>query len=433
MVRVKEVMDVWFDSGAMPFAQDHYPFDFPKKLFGGKKLSYPADFISEAIDQTRGWFYTLHAIGVLMGKGSAYKNVVCLGHILDAEGKKMSKSIGNVVDPFLAMEKYGADPLRFWMYSVNQPGESKNFDERTVDDVVKKVFNLLSNVLSFYLLYASDLKAISHKLKATHILDLWIVARLAQLTKEVTDGLERYKFFEPTRAIRDFIADLSQWYVRRSRERMKGIMSNDLGMREGAEAALITTRYVLLELSKLMAPFTPFFAESLYRGVGGEKESVHLEDWPKGGSVNEGILRDMEEVRKEVSSALEARAKANIKVRQPLSKLQVESRVLQGKGELLALVRDEVNVKEITFGGKLVLDTTITPELREEGELREAIRAIQELRKEKGLKPGELAILSTSSKVSETGLVKKFEAEIKKTASLSEIKHGNSSEDYILE
>ena len=213
MKRVKEVMDVWFDSGAMPFAQEHYPF---KNKEWVEKSGYPADFISEAIDQTRGWFYTLHAIGCLMGQGRAYKNVICLGHILDAQGKKMSKSLGNVVNPHEMIDKYGADALRFWMYSVNQPGEPKNFDEKTVDEMVKKVFNLASNVLAFYQLYASSLQTTNYKLPTSpHVLDKWILARLNQLIGEVTNGLEAYQLLEPTRAIRDFIADLSQWYLRR--------------------------------------------------------------------------------------------------------------------------------------------------------------------------------------------------------------------------
>ncbi len=448
MARVKEVMDVWFDSGAMPFAQDAgkrgLNADNQKGIFQRlirassaphPRLLYPADFICEAIDQTRGWFYTLHAIGAIMGKGKAYKNVVCLGHILDAEGKKMSKSVGNVVDPFLAMEKYGADPLRFWMYSVNQPGESKNFDERTVDEVVKKVFNPASNVLAFYQLYATPIeKAGKYKPETAHVLDRWIVARLNQLTKEVTESLENYKFLEPTRAIRDFIADLSQWYIRRSRNRFKEhdanirMSANDTNRNNDKEAALATTRFVLLELSRIMAPFTPFFAEHLYSSVGAAEESVHLEDWPEWGTVDETLIEDMTEVRKIVSIALEARAKSNVKVRQPLAKLKVKSKKLKADSELLALVADEVNVKEVLVDEKLAndveLDTNITSELKEEGELREIIRTIQELRKTKGLKAGELAVLATSATFASNGVLKKFESEIKKSASLSSIELG---------
>lgn len=442
MTRVKEVMDVWFDSGSMPFAQGAADLrglnadqrgikeeESSKKIF-----PYPADFISEAIDQTRGWFYTLLAVGVLMGKGTPYKNVICLGHILDGEGKKMSKSVGNVVDPFRAIEKYGADALRFWMYSVNQPGEPKNFDEKTVDEVVKKVFNLADNVLAFYQLYSSSLKTNSHELKTDNVLDQWILARLAELTAEVTKGLDSYKLLEPTRAIRDFIADFSQWYIRRSRDRFKGDDEADKA------AALQTTRFVLLELSKLMAPFTPFFADHLYKTVGGEKESVHLESWPEENeklkAKNEKLIEEMQEVRRIVSLGLEARAKANIKVRQPLQKLQVKSCKLQGKENYTLLIKDEVNVKEIVFAKTLAseveLDLEITPELKKEGDLRDLIRRIQELRKEKGLKPGELATLVVGEKVFAGGLISEFESEIKKAASLSKIERGGEGEELTL-
>ncbi|MDO8483201.1 MAG: class I tRNA ligase family protein [bacterium] len=433
MKRVKEVMDVWFDSGAMPFAEEHYPFK-NKELID--TTGYPADFISEAIDQTRGWFYTLHAIGILMGKGKAYKNVICLGHILDAEGKKMSKSIGNVVDPNLMIEKYGADALRFWMYSVNQPGEPKNFDEKTVEEVVKKVFNLAGNVLAFYQLYSSPLSPARPNvpesvrygrepspLNPSHVLDIWIIARLNQLIAEVTDGLEKYKLLEPARAIRDFVADLSQWYLRRSRERIKN------GGEDG-EAALATLRFTLCELSKLMAPFTPFFAEHLYKAVGGEKESVHLESWPvvslevqklKGSEV----LEQMQEVRKIVSLALEQRAKANTKVRQPLGKLKVKTEKLKTQVGLIQLVKEEINVKEVVFdagiSGEVELDTVITPELKEEGGVRELIRAIQDLRKETGLNAGDLASLTVEADEKGKKFVEKHEQELMKATQLKKI------------
>ncbi len=429
MERVKEVMDVWFDSGAMPFAEEHYPFENRERIdssFFHKAQGYPADFISEAIDQTRGWFYTLHAVGILMGKGKAYKNVICLGHILDAQGKKMSKSLGNTVDPWLAIEKYGADPLRFWMYSVNQPGEAKNFDERTVDEVVKKVFNLAANVLSFYLLYAPEDKKTASIPSPVDVLDRWILARLSELTLEVTKRLDAFQLLEPTRAIREFIEDLSQWYLRRSRERIKGDDEKDKA------AALATLREILIGLSKLMAPFTPFFAEYLYKNAGGARESVHLEDWPEAKRVDQSVIADMKVVRDIVSRALETRAKTKINVRQPLAKLTIKTKVSAPE-----LILDEVNVKEIVVDAKLAtdveLDTAITPALKREGDLREAIRTIQELRKQKGLKPGQSAILSTSSSVAATGLLQEFESEIKKSASLSKINHGVlSSGDFEL-
>ena len=436
MKRVKEVMDVWFDSGAMPFAQDADRHKLDADSHGSKtakeffqNIHYPADFISEAIDQTRGWFYTLHAIGVLVGKGKAYKNVICLGHVLDAQGKKMSKSIGNIVDPNLMIEKYGADALRFWMYSVNQPGEPKNFDEKTVDEIVKKVFNLAGNVLAFYQLYASPLNPKPSTLNPSHVLDIWIIARLNQLIAEVTDGLDKYKLLEPTRAIRDFIADLSQWYLRRSRERIKN-------GGEDAHAALATLRFVLCELSKLMAPFTPFFAEFLYKEVGGTKESVHLENWPQveSGIRNQesGIIEKMAEVRRTVSLALEQRAKVNIKVRQPLGQLKVKSEKLKVESGLLQLVKEEINVKEVVFDGSISseveLNTIITSELKEEGDVRELIRAIQDLRKETSLNTGDFVSLTVDVDEKGKKFVEKYEQEIMKATQLKKISFASLAE-----
>lgn len=418
MKRVKEVMDVWFDSGAMPFAQDHYPFEGGKKtlgLFGGgQKLAYPADFICEAIDQTRGWFYTLHAIGALMDRGKAYKNVICLGHILDAEGKKMSKSLGNTIDPQLMMDKYGADALRFWMYSVNQPGDSKNFDEKTVDDVIKKVFNLAANVTTFYKTYATD--DVKASATSTDVLDRWIIARLDQLIETTTTGLDKYVFLEPTRAIRDFVADLSQWYLRRSRDRFKD---------GGADAALAlaTMKHVLVTLAKVMAPFTPFFAEFLYQEAGGDKESVHLADWPVGGRVDEKLLKDMESVRGIASKGLEARTNAKLNVRQPLSAFSTTADVLAP--DLANVIKEELNVRNVVFKSfEDKLDTNITPELKEEGDLREFLRKIQDLRKEKGLSVKDKAVLVATD--NEKALITKFEKDIKSATNISDIEYGDA-------
>ena len=377
--RVKEVMDVWFDSGAMPFAQDP------------KNVKFPADYISEAIDQTRGWFYTLHAIGVLMEKGRAFKNVICLGHILDKDGKKMSKSIGNVVDPWLMTDKYGVDTLRLWMYSVNQPGDSKNFDERSVDEIQKRVFNLLDNVYSFYQLYRDVSLETGEKPKNENVLDRWIVGRLGELTALMTERIDAYQLLEPVRAYREFVEDLSTWYVRRSRERLK----------EGDKEAKQTLYFVLKELSKLIAPFAPFYAEDLYQKLrlASDSLSVHLEAWPEERKSlleklmpgkADSLFDEMRKTREVVSLALEARSKANIKVRQPLAKLEIKNAL---PAEYLNIIKDELNVKEVVVNPQLEsevkLDATLTPELIEEGKVRDALRMVQEWRKEKNLKPGE--------------------------------------------
>lgn len=385
LTRVKEVMDVWFDSGSMPFAQVNYPFS-------DEDLLYPADFISEAIDQTRGWFYTLHAIGVLMGKGKAYKNVICLGHILDAEGKKMSKSIGNIVNPSEMMDLYGVDALRLWMYSVNQPGDSKNFDPSTVDEIVKKVFNPTRNILAFYELYADeDTKAFTGT--SSHILDQWIMSRLNEVIREGTLSLENYQVFESARLIRDFVNDFSTWYVRRSRDRFKS------ENKEEKNEALATTRFVLQELVTYMAPFTPFFAEDVYRTLrlDTDPESVHLTRWPEAGDVDEKLLSDMQKVRETVTRVLELRSKANIKVRQPLASLVVKE---DFSHELRTIIAEEVNVKEVasdpSMTGDLELDTTLTPDLIEEGIARDLIRAIQDARKKENLLATQTIELSLS-------------------------------------
>ncbi|MEN9614081.1 MAG: hypothetical protein RLZZ347_388 [Candidatus Parcubacteria bacterium] len=429
LTRVKEVMDVWFDSGAMPFAQDHYPFENKKWIEGA---GYPADFIAEAIDQTRGWFYTLHAIGALMGKGKAYKNVICLGHILDKEGKKMSKSLGNIVEPWEEMNKFGVDALRFFMYSVNQPGDSKNYDPKTVDEIVKKVFNLLSNVLAFYQLYAGEVEHTSiDPRKSPSVLDSWILAKTDEMVATVTEGFEHFQLFEPSRAIREFTADLSQWYLRRSRDRIKGGDAKDRAF------ALATTREVLLIVSKLLAPLTPFFAESLYQSLKGEKESVHLETWPvaqlktKDHQLSTAII-EMTEVRKIVSLGLEARMKAKINVRQPLGKLTIHNKQLATKKELLALIADEVNVKQVVCDEKVVneveLDTEISAELKEEGMMREFIRAVQDLRKEKGLTVADRPNLVVSTDKAGQTFLTKFKTEIIKVNQLKELTFGEVSD-----
>jgi isoleucyl-tRNA synthetase len=423
--RVKEVMDVWFDSGAMPFAQDHYPFENKKWV---ETKGYPADFISEAVDQTRGWFYTLLAIGVLMDRGTPYKNVICLGHVLDSKGKKMSKSLGNTIDPWQMMDKYGADSLRLWMYTVNQPGDSKNFDEKTVDEVIKKVFNLAENILSFYNLYR-DKKIKPHD-KSKHILDQWIISKTNSLVREGGNHLENFKVFEAARLIRDFVNDFSTWYIRRSRDRFK---SDDI---EDKNNALATTHFVLLELAKYMAPFTPFFAEHIYLKLKSEKdpESVHLCSWPHYAEASRGkpeeILNNMQEVRKIVSLALEKRMAAGIKVRQPLSKLKVKSKKLENKEEYLELIKDEVNIKEIEINNSISedveLDTAITPELQKEGNVRDFVRTIQELRKNKNLVPSDVVELLVETDEKGKEFLNSVSEKIKKMTNVNKILFENN-------
>ncbi len=416
MTRVKEVMDVWFDSGAMPFAQDHYPFE-NKALVDG--AGYPADFISEAIDQTRGWFYTLHAVGVLLGRGKAYKNVICLGHILDAQGKKMSKSLGNIVDPWLMMDKYGVDTLRLWMYSVNQPGESKNFDEKTVAELHNKVFNLLYNVFAFYELYRDLSVESDADAASSNVLDAWILARLASLAALMTERLDSFQLLEPVRALREFIDDLSTWYVRRSRERIK----------DGDADAKRTLYTVLKTLAKLMAPFAPFAAEDIWQKLKTDVDpaSVHLAAWPMLSAVGSDVLDVMQNVRTVVTLGLKNRQTAGIPVRQPLASITITG--AQFADMYMDIIKDELNVRaaQCTEGGELsvTLDTNITPELKREGDFRELVRAVQDMRKKEGLTPADRITLTLPENAQET--VAGFESDLKETVLADTVSFGGEA------
>jgi len=392
MKRVKEVADVWFDSGAMPFAQGHRPFDLKTKL------DFPADYISEAIDQTRGWFYTLLAVATALGLEPPYKNVICLGLVNDKNGQKMSKSKGNIVEPFTAINKYGVDAVRWYFYVMNPPGESKNFDENEILKSFRRFHLILYNSFIFYKTYAikNTLQTTSHKLRTSNILDIWITARLNETIASVSHFLDSYEVREAALILGSFVDDLSRWYIRRSRRRFQK-PENQTDYKAASE----TLGSLLLETSKLIAPFTPFFAEGLYKSL--KKElSVHLADWPtpnqKSNLKNQKLLKDMEETRHLASLALAKRAEVGIKVRQPLQKLTTKNLQLKTKKELLNILKDEINVKEISFDAKLAeeieLDTNITNELREEGRLREFIRIVQDIRQDAKLEPKDTIVLS---------------------------------------
>ena len=393
--RVAEVMDAWFDSGSMPFAQWHYPFENKERI--DDNISFPADFIAEGIDQTRGWFYTLQAVSALLDKGAPYKNVTSLNLIFDKKGKKMSKSKGNIVDHFEMINKYGADSLRWHFFTMNQPGDVKLFDEKSLSDVVKKNWMILWNVLSFWKMYSGDdLSKYSGDLpKANNILDKWIISRLHQLINGVTENLDIYKVTEAGRSISDFINELSTWYLRRSRDRFKK------GGKE-QEDALQTLHYVLAEVSKLLAPFAPFLADNLWKQITadqkGNNKSVHLADWSKNDNkdVDQKILDSMKLVRQAVELGHSLRKENKLKVRQPLSQF-----IIKGDGlsdELKNILKEEMNVDEVVIAkdipkgnefvikesgdSKVSLDITMTDELKHRGMVRELIRHINSMRKD---------------------------------------------------
>ncbi|HRH23836.1 MAG TPA: isoleucine--tRNA ligase [Candidatus Magasanikbacteria bacterium] len=389
--RVPDVLDTWFDSGSMPYAEVHYPFENKEKF----EASFPAEFIAEGQDQTRAWFYYLHILAVgLFGK-TAYQNVIVNGIVLAEDGKKMSKKLQNYPDPNLILEKYGADALRYYLLtSPVMAAENLNFSEAGVREMYNKLVNTLWNVCEFYELFSEKGKSQKAKGKRENILDRWIITKLNVLVKEVTKGMEVYKLAEASRPIVEFVTELSQWYVRRSRDRFKGDDVND------KEAALETLHTVLLTLSKVMAPFTPFIAETLYQKVGGEMESVHLEDFPAYNKkeVDEGVLEEMKHVRKVVEMGLALRAAAGVKVRQILSRLFFDGITLSDAAQ--EIIADEINVKsvvarvpaltefiKIKVDGPITvgLNTEMTDELKKEGLVREIVRAINQMRKDAGL------------------------------------------------
>lgn len=424
MRRIPEVADAWFDSGSMPFAQWHYPFEHRDRIDGGS--AFPAEYISEAIDQTRGWFYTLLAVGTLLEaagaipSGVTYRRCLVLGHIRDKDGKKLSKSLGNYLDPMELLEKHGADPVRFYLFTLNQPSEPKNFDEAGVGEVVKKTFMILWNVLSFWKLQALGVGPATTPPAGRHILDRWILAKTEAVTVEVTSRLERYEITEAGRALANFVTELSTWYIRRSRDRAK------IGDRTIVASTL---EFVLRRTAVLFAPFTPMLADALWRDLGGAA-SVHLEPWPSTGAIDKRLLDDMDQVRQVVEIGHALRAQAKLKVRQPLSQLVLEREIRPDLDEVLC---QELNVKEVVTGrslptgkdwvisGGVALDTTVTDELREEGYVREMARAINALRKTLGLKPGEAVAMAFIADERGAKVVTHYQAALLERGSLSSL------------
>ena len=354
MHRESDLIDVWFDSGAMPYAQVHYPFENADAI--DKNLAFPADFINEGVDQTRGWFFTLHAIATMVFDSVAFKNVISTGLVLDAKGNKMSKHVGNVVNPFEMIEKYGSDAVRFYMMTNSEPWDNLKFDPEGIDEVRRKLFGTLYNTYSFFALYANvdgwepALSATTSSQQEKPEIDRWILSRVNSLIKAVDKELND---FDPTRAgrlIDQFVNDdLSNWYVRLNRKRFWG-----KDMSDDKRSAYETLYTCLMTVAKLLSPFAPFYTDQLYKDLGGQCDSVHLDNFPVAdeGAIDLDLEARMEMAQRITSMVLALRRKVNIKVRQPLQKIMIPAVDDEQQKHIEAvkqLIMNEVNVKELSF------------------------------------------------------------------------------------
>ncbi|MBQ8719723.1 MAG: isoleucine--tRNA ligase [Clostridia bacterium] len=387
MKRVSEVIDCWFDSGSMPFAQWHYPFE-NKEMFDSQ---FPADFISEGVDQTRGWFYSLMAISTLIFDKAPYKNVLVLGHVLDKDGQKMSKSKGNAVDPFEALEEFGADAIRWYFYSNSAPWLPNRFYKEAVVEGQRKFMGTLWNTYAFYVLYANidgfDPTKHAFDEESLSVMDKWILSKLNTAVKSVDDYLANYKITEATRVLEELVDQLSNWYVRRSRERfwVKDMPTDKVN-------AYMTLYTALVTLAKITAPFIPFMAEEIYQNLvrsvdTGAPESVHLCDYPvaEEGRIDSALEADMDEVIDVVVLGRACRNAASIKNRQPIAKMYVKA---DGRpsDSFITVIAEELNVKEVEFTDSVRAFTTYSfkPQLRTLGpkygkylgQIREKLSAI---------------------------------------------------------
>jgi isoleucyl-tRNA synthetase len=394
MKRTPEVFDCWFESGSMPYAQWHYPFE-NKELV---EKTYPADFIAEGLDQTRGWFYTLHVLATALtskdlglGKNHpAFKNVIVNGLVLDDKGRKFSKRLKNYPDPAEMFDSFGADSLRYFLLASTSIGEDYRFSKDKVKEYWRKIISALENCFVFFETYKGD----SYGEKAPqsdNLLDQWIISKTETLNREAIRWMDKYELTKAARLFGDYIDDLSNWYIRRSRRRFQKPET-----KKEKEEATRTLYYALFKLAKLMAPFTPFITEEMYLKLKQDGPiSVHLCDYPAFDEklINSELDDEMAEARDIVNLALAERSKIGIKVRQPLASLKVKmaKTKLQKKEDIIELIKDEVNVKEVIFDLNIAeaveLDQTITPELKEEGDVREIVRQIQQMRKEARFNP----------------------------------------------
>ena len=404
--RIDKVLDCWFESGSMPFAQLHYPFENREKF----EKNYPADFIVEYVGQVRAWFYYVHVVNTALFSDIAYKNVITTGTLAGNDGRKMSKSLGNYTDPNLLMDQYSADSLRFLMLSSPVlAGEDFSLIDKDVSDVARKL-SMIWNVYDFFTMYAEvdgfDSEQAMAVSEFVNPLDIWLVSRVHQVRNQITEGMEAYNIPAALSSVLEFIDDMSNWFVRRSRRRFWK-SEDDQDKLE----AYSTLYYVLIYLAKILAPFTPFLAEELYQKMTGAgvvnseiPESVHLLDWPEAGLIDEAVLTQMAKTREIITAGLAERMKkteteAQIKVRQPLAKLVYAGERLDDFYE--QVIMEEVNVKAVEHGEALMLDKTLTSELLEEGKIRELIRFVQAARKKAELNVDDRIKLMVSMEVPE--------------------------------
>jgi len=398
-MRIEKVLDCWFESAAMPFAQLHYPFENKEKF----EKNYPADFIVEYMAQVRAWFYYVHVINTALFGERAYTNVITTGTLAGNDGRKMSKSLGNFTDPNELMDQYSADALRFLLLSSPVlSGEDFALIDKDVNDVYRKL-NMIWNIYDFFTMYAEvdgwELKGERARLKnLKNPLDIWIISRLHQLKSSVTENMDKYNIPDAMSGILPFVDDASNWFVRRSRRRFW--KSEDDDDKNDAYTTLYT---VLEQLALVLAPFTPFLAEELWQNVVGNGSSVHLQDWPGGVSVDEDVLNKMFTTREIITEGLALRmnkseVEEQIKVRQPLSELQYGGEKLDEFYE--NIIAEEVNVKKVVHGEGIKLNKVLTAELRDEGFARELIRFVQAARKKAGLNVDDRIRLSLSEAVS---------------------------------
>lgn len=396
--RVEEVLDCWFESGSMPIAQQHYPFENRNKF----EESFPADYIGEGLDQTRLWFYVQHVISTIIFNRPAYKNVLVNGMIMAADGQKLSKRLKNYPPIEDVFSREGADALRLYLLSNNQAvnAEYMRFNRDGMKDLQRNVLGTLDNSVRFFKMYAEidgwKPKVVKDVPKTTNTLDLWMLARLQEIIAEVTEQADNYKIAHAIKPLLDLVDDMSNWYIRRSRRRFW--KSEDDADKAQAYTVL---HYTLVKIAQLLAPWAPFASDRVYRELTGDK-SVHLTDWPKAAKADKKVLDEMSVTRQIIAEGLKQRADAKIKVRQPLSKITVKSAPDFLKGEeASAIVKEELNVKEVALASgktlEIELDTKLTDELRAEGLARDIIRQIQELRKKTGLEVDDRIALAMTS------------------------------------